>query len=414
LLPEDEATNHSSAITRLKDQLASQTAETSAETLIVGSLAIAHHEDALALEVLDALADDPEALARWPVLTRSLADLSSGRPSGDPAGLATSLSELSASPWLLDRVKARHLENDNRKAEADAAVASAQMHAASYIRGYTLIGGIGFTLFLIGSLLLLGWPLVRRAIGKAGFLDLGDHPSPFIVGTTGRVMALWFLGFVASGMVLSGARPVDSGGTASMTVALLLGTQTLLHGGLALFLIHRLGRDKRQQIPLAIPLRLGLTGPMQGGRGVLLWLIGGLSVGVVVVVSFTLVGEVLFGGAVDTQPALDLFAEMTELGPRILVGATVVALAPVFEEILFRGFLYRNLRDAIGREGALVVSSVLFGLVHLEPHLVLPLAGLGFVLAIVFELTGSLVVPILVHATWNLGQLVSVLVLVSG
>ena len=88
--------------------------------------------------------------------------------------------------------------------------------------------------------------------------------------------------------------------------------------------------------------------------------------------------------------------------PELLVLVTAYSVfAPLFEEILFRGFLYRNMRDRVGPMVALIGSSLLFAVAHLDAQNMIPLFGIGLSLGILYEKTGSLLVPICVHGLWN-------------
>jgi membrane protease YdiL (CAAX protease family) len=86
----------------------------------------------------------------------------------------------------------------------------------------------------------------------------------------------------------------------------------------------------------------------------------------------------------------------------LVVGAlTVIVVAPVCEEIFFRGFLFRVLRVRLTFWVAAVVDGVLFGLVH-GVNVVLPvLIVLGVILCWVFERTGTLFATIAIHALNN-------------
>jgi membrane protease YdiL (CAAX protease family) len=86
----------------------------------------------------------------------------------------------------------------------------------------------------------------------------------------------------------------------------------------------------------------------------------------------------------------------------LVAGAlTVIVVAPVCEELFFRGFLYRVLRVRLGFWLAAAIDAVLFGLVH-GVNVVLPvLIFLGFVLCWVFERTGTLFATIAIHALNN-------------
>jgi uncharacterized protein len=89
-----------------------------------------------------------------------------------------------------------------------------------------------------------------------------------------------------------------------------------------------------------------------------------------------------------------------------LVGTAVliVVVAPLFEEVFFRGFLYRILRGRLGLWPALVIGGSLFGAVHVTsggPLAVALIAPLGFLLCLIYERSGSLYPCIALHALNN-------------
>jgi len=88
----------------------------------------------------------------------------------------------------------------------------------------------------------------------------------------------------------------------------------------------------------------------------------------------------------------------------ILAALLIIVIAPVCEEIFFRGFFFAGLRSRLPFWVAALVSAVLFGAVHLgEANLVagLQLTVLGVILAGVYERTDSLWSNIAVHAFNN-------------
>ena len=90
---------------------------------------------------------------------------------------------------------------------------------------------------------------------------------------------------------------------------------------------------------------------------------------------------------------------------RLVLAAMVLVaggLAPVYEEIVFRAGLYRFCRRWLGRNWALALSGAIFGAMHGNLAGFLPLAVLGALLALAYEATGSLRVPIVAHALFNL------------
>lgn len=84
-----------------------------------------------------------------------------------------------------------------------------------------------------------------------------------------------------------------------------------------------------------------------------------------------------------------------------LVGVSVIVLAPLAEEAFFRGFLFRGLRRWLRPGWAIVLSAAIFGVAHLIPLIMLPIFGLGILLASIVEARGSLFPSIFAHATFN-------------
>jgi hypothetical protein len=80
--------------------------------------------------------------------------------------------------------------------------------------------------------------------------------------------------------------------------------------------------------------------------------------------------------------------------------ATVVLAAPMFEEWLFRGLLYRSLRRSSGVAVSVAISALLFTAIH-------PMASsvavfvLAIATALVLEKTGRLWPSMLVHVGYN-------------
>jgi membrane protease YdiL (CAAX protease family) len=88
------------------------------------------------------------------------------------------------------------------------------------------------------------------------------------------------------------------------------------------------------------------------------------------------------------------------IGILVLFGVGAV-VAPFVEEIAFRGVLFSSLRESWREPSAILVSSALFGVIHLDPLAMIPTAIVGLMLARVFLATRSLWVSILAHSTYN-------------
>src|SRR5262249_37950072 len=80
-------------------------------------------------------------------------------------------------------------------------------------------------------------------------------------------------------------------------------------------------------------------------------------------------------------------------------------LPAVGEEIFFRGFLGRALVARYGTTFGVGFTSILFGLVHIDPISIGVITILGLVLHVVYLCTKTLLAPILLHLLYNLAVL---------
>jgi membrane protease YdiL (CAAX protease family) len=81
----------------------------------------------------------------------------------------------------------------------------------------------------------------------------------------------------------------------------------------------------------------------------------------------------------------------------------IVIAAPISEEVCFRGMLFGGLRERLPRVGAALLSGAIFGALHALTGVsaVPPLIAFGFILALLYEKTGSIVPGILLHMLNN-------------
>jgi membrane protease YdiL (CAAX protease family) len=127
--------------------------------------------------------------------------------------------------------------------------------------------------------------------------------------------------------------------------------------------------------------------------GVPAWLVGMLVYLVLLVVLAELIGP---------PSAQDLLVEQiaSSLNPLVTVLAVVV-VAPIAEEVFFRGVVYNAWEREYGYRRALLGSALLFGIVHLSLYNFGPIFLLGLLLAYVYARTRSLLTVVAVHATFN-------------
>lgn len=103
----------------------------------------------------------------------------------------------------------------------------------------------------------------------------------------------------------------------------------------------------------------------------------------------------------DLQMQVDLAPVFEQLPSPWLLFFGGAVLAPVVEEIFFRGFVFAGLKQAWGWQKAAIVSAILFGLLHLTPTAALPIFILGYIFAWLYQKSGSIWPAILMHMLTN-------------
>jgi hypothetical protein len=83
----------------------------------------------------------------------------------------------------------------------------------------------------------------------------------------------------------------------------------------------------------------------------------------------------------------------------LLLGGAVVA--PIVEEIFFRGFVFAGLRGRYGWQNAALISAFLFAVIHFTPTAFIPIFILGCIFAYLYQRSNSIWPAILMHASTN-------------
>lgn len=122
----------------------------------------------------------------------------------------------------------------------------------------------------------------------------------------------------------------------------------------------------------------------------------------------SMIHEVAFFHLVGREPRSNVEPILKALldasaSPAVFAGLvlTVAVIAPVAEEIIYRGLLYRAFRDRAGVPVALLLSGLVFAIAHLEQDHLLALWLIGVVLAWVTERSGSLIPAMAAHGLYN-------------
>lgn len=92
---------------------------------------------------------------------------------------------------------------------------------------------------------------------------------------------------------------------------------------------------------------------------------------------------------------------------RLVMGIATIVIAPVAEEILFRGILYPFIKRAGFPRLAWWITALLFGAVHLDLPTFIPLVFLALVLIWLYEHTGNLLSSIFAHGLFNAANFIA-------
>lgn len=228
--------------------------------------------------------------------------------------------------------------------------------------------------------------LYRRA-------DLGVQIQSvlFAIGVIAFAFAVG-LGFALATIVAAGAfgltrQSAPLAVNVAVTVAQFVGFLLVVGGYVAL-------RDDRDLIKWRVPT-----------VGDVAWMAGGFAILVVAAGTAAAVAS-----ALGAETAQNQVIEMGQQNPEYflyMIPVTLLFVGPA-EELVFRGVVQGLFRRAWGVVPAVVVTSLVFGVVHVAAlsgsgklTYIGVVAVLGLVLGGVYERTDNIVVPIVIHGVWN-------------
>ncbi|MCW1921996.1 CPBP family intramembrane metalloprotease [Luteolibacter arcticus] len=106
-------------------------------------------------------------------------------------------------------------------------------------------------------------------------------------------------------------------------------------------------------------------------------------------------------GMESMQEAVKVFKEVKDPLVIALMAVTAAIVAPLAEEVVFRGYLYPAAKRFCGPAGAIVFSSLVFAAAHGHVVALLPLFVLAVILCLLYEFTGSIWACMSVHFLFN-------------
>jgi len=212
-----------------------------------------------------------------------------------------------------------------------------------------------------------------------------------------RVRAVLFIGLVYFGIAMTGMARKVAGPPAPGTDALQLAITALSFQGAVLILVRRLlqeqGRDWIQAFGFTRQwLRAAVMGFMCAVS--IFPLAWGLQVLSVKLLS-------ALGYEASSQHAVNIFNLTDSTVDRVVLALVALVLAPIAEELLFRGVMYPALKAFGMPRFAFWATAVVFALIHFNLAIFLPLLALACLLNGLYEWTGNLLACIVAHAGFN-------------
>ena len=112
--------------------------------------------------------------------------------------------------------------------------------------------------------------------------------------------------------------------------------------------------------------------------------------------------EKLSGVKLADQPLVDFFrGSGASLAAKAIVVLLVLVEAPLLEEPVFRGIMFRGFARSMPMWVAMLLSGFLFALVHVNAATFIPLWFIGIAFAWLYAKTGTILAPMLVHCIFN-------------
>ncbi|WP_226013229.1 CPBP family intramembrane glutamic endopeptidase [Halomicrobium salinisoli] len=224
-----------------------------------------------------------------------------------------------------------------------------------------------------------------------GTAEANSAPAQAVLEAIGLTLLAVLIGIVAGVVFVVPLIVLDYAIEARpVTVAGLVGTQLG-------FLIAGYLYSRYRDVPIPIE---------RPSRSDLAYIGGGVGVALVAAITLSVALQWL-----DLLPG-SVIEDMAATDPTLLLVLAVLSLVLVApaEELLFRGAIQGRLRTVFGPVTAVAVASLVFGALHLTNYTgrvgpivagALLISVVGTVFGALYELTGSLTVPIVAHGVYN-------------
>ncbi len=309
--------------------------------------------------------------------------------------------------WFRDQSLQRLYDRQNRLDEVtrlSQVIEDRGRNAAIKLAAIRVIPAVGG---LLGSGLLLVQIGLRLTRGKPQPLLPWSVPWDWETIAWVLIGGFFFVGqFIVSQIAVPLAFQLGGIDMANASARVQALTVLVIYGAMSVSVIGVLALSIRSFSPLPegwfrLRLRWGALG----------WGLRGYLMAVPLVVLVSLLNQQIWQGNGGANPLYGLILESNDPLAKVFFFVTAAIAAPLFEEIIFRGFLLASLTRYLPVWAAIVTSSLIFALAHLSLAEVLPLMTLALVLGYVYSRSRNLLAPMLVHCLWNSATLVSLFLL---
>ncbi|MGD1907715.1 MAG: type II CAAX prenyl endopeptidase Rce1 family protein [Leptolyngbyaceae cyanobacterium] len=298
--------------------------------------------------------------------------------------------------WFRNRALTQLYTQTDQANALDQLYLAEQQRAETTLATLALIGVVPVIGCVLGIALLLGLLWQRFQQGSASLLAQGGQrwETPWTGETIWQVLVagFLFLGQFIVPLLISPLGGVLNGfGSRGQALYALLYYVLMAAGAIAVLAI-----SIRPFRPLSADW---FTFKLRSKSW--LWGVGGYFVALPLMLAVSFVNQQIWQGQGGSNPLLQTVLEAQDPITLGLFFFTAAVAAPLFEELLFRGFLLPSLTRYLPVWGAISLSSFIFAAAHLSLSEVLPLMVLGMVLGAVYTRSRNLVAPMVLHSAWN-------------
>ena len=144
------------------------------------------------------------------------------------------------------------------------------------------------------------------------------------------------------------------------------------------------------------------------------WSVAAFLVAYTAMIGVAYAQQYFIGKEEDLQEVVKTLMGSDNPALKVILAISAMIVAPLVEEILFRGYLYAVIKRYSGCCFAGITTSLLFAVVHGNLPGIMPLFTLAIILTLAYELTGCLWVPIATHSLFNTIQVIQMLNIGNG